>query len=152
VVQEVRFLGTVQEVSDGEVLAGEIAPFLIEFLSPLGRVGDEQVEIPVVVVVEENRPLRVADMLQARRLGDLLEDAATLVAEEEVAAARAGDEQILAAVVPGVGEDGGDANAVAHANARLLRDVREAAVAVIAEQGIAAELIGEIDVVVTVAI
>src|SRR4051794_9905504 len=101
-------------------------------MSPLGGVGDKEVEIAVVVIVEEEGPLGVTDMLQARLLGGILERAVAPVAEEEVAAPRAGDVQVLQALVPGVGKDSSDADAVAHADACLGGHIGEGAVTVVA--------------------
>ncbi len=94
----------------------------------------------------------MADVAQARFPRSVLEGAVALVAEEEVAAAGAGDVQVLPAVVPRVGKDGGGADAVPHGDTGLVSHVGEGAVAVVAVQGIGPELVGEIDVVVTVAV
>ena len=81
----------------------------------------KQVEVAVVVVVEEDGRLRMADVVQAGLLGDVGEGAVAVVAEQDVAAARAGHEQVLVAVVVVVGEGGGHADAVAQADAGLAR-------------------------------
>src|SRR5207248_1383793 len=107
-------------------------------LGPAGAIGDEEIEIPIVVVIEEEGPLGVANMGQADFTGSVLEGAVALVAEEEVAAAGAGEVQVLKPVVPRVGEDGGDADAVAHGDAGLPGDVREGAVAVVTVQRVGA--------------
>src|SRR5205823_6490251 len=75
-----------------------------------------------------------------------------LVAEQHVAAARAGDEQIELAVVVVIDPGRADADAIAQADASLLGDVLEGPVALVAEEGALAELVAEEDVVVPVAV
>src|SRR5262249_22074521 len=150
VVQDVPFLGAGPEVPTE--LAGIVVLARIVLVGPLGGVGDEEIEIAIVVIVEKESPLGMADVVQAGLLGGLLEGAVALVAVKEIAAPGAGDIQVLPTVVPGVGKDGGHADAVAHADAGLLRHVGEGAVLVVAVQGVAAKLVGEVDVVVAVAV
>ena len=96
-------------------------------------VGDEEVEPPVAVEVDEgggDRPQRAVLRVAAREaggLGDVLEGAVAVVAEERVAA-QAGDEEVGVAVVVVVA--GGDAEVVAPpGHARRLGHVGEGAVA-----------------------
>src|SRR5262249_28452130 len=110
------------------------------------------VQQSVVVEVEKDGGLRVSDVRESGLRGDVFEGAVALVAEEDVAAARAGDEEVEVAVVVVIHEGGGDAHAIAEADAGFVGDFLEGAVAVIAAQGVAAELIAEIDVVVAVAV
>jgi len=66
--------------------------------------------------------------------------------------ADAGDEQVGPAVVVVIAEGSADADAIANGDAGFRCDLLEGAVALVAIQRVGAELVGEIDVVVTVAI
>ena len=89
---------------------------------------------------------------QTRFLRNLLELAVAKILEEHVAAAGAGDEEVLAAVVVVIGPGGGDADAVAQADAGPLGHVLEGAVAFVFVEGALAELVAKEDIVVAVAV
>src|SRR5262249_47199666 len=68
------------------------------------------------------------------------------------ATASAGNEQVLLAVVVVIGPGGGNADAVAEADAGLLGYVCEGAVALVAVEGVFAQLVDEVNVVEAVAV
>ncbi len=89
---------------------------------------------------------------EAGLAGDVFEGAVAAVAKEDVAAARAGDEQVLASVVFIIGPRGAHADAVAEADAGLLRHILEGAVALVAIEDVTAQLVAEVNVVLAVAV
>ena len=82
-----------------------------------------------MVVVEEHRRRRVADVVEAGCRGDVLEVALAVVLEQHVAAAHGGDVEIRVAVVVDVGERGRDADLAGDRDAGRRRDVLELAAA-----------------------
>src|SRR5262245_11553687 len=120
--------------------------------SPGRRVRDQQIEEAIVVIVEENGGLGMADAVQSGFLGDILKLAVAQIAKEHVTTARAGDEQIWMAVVIIVSPGGGHADAVAQGDTSVFRHVYEGAVPFVEVEGVLAELVDEIDVVETIAV
>jgi hypothetical protein len=150
-VQDVLLLGGPRHVLEGG--APVVASLGIEVVGgPLGRVGHQEVEQAVVVEVEEDGGLRVADVANPGAGGQVGEGAVAVVVEEHVAAARAGDEEVLVAVVVVVGKGGGHAHAVPEGHAGLVGHVLEGAIPLVAKERAGAQLIAEEDVVVAVAV
>ena len=81
----------------------------------LADVAHVQIEQAVVVVVEEHRARRVADVIHAGRFRNVLEMAEAVVLEQHVAFADRRDEEVLVTVVVDVGERGGHADPAARA-------------------------------------
>src|SRR5262245_31636842 len=109
-------------------------------------VAQIQIEQAVVVVVEEDRTRRVADMVDASRLRNVREMAFPVVFEEDVSLADSADEQVLIAVVVDVGERGRDADPVSQRDTGLSRDIHESTTAEILPKLTAAPLIHKIDI------
>src|SRR6185436_16911605 len=85
-----------------------------------GVVGDEEVEVPVAVVVEPGaaRGVVAAGTEQAGLFGDIGECAVAVVVEEEIARPT-GDEEVVEAVVVVIGDgDSGGPDAAAQASFR----------------------------------
>ncbi|HEV2672621.1 MAG TPA: hypothetical protein VGU74_16115 [Gemmatimonadales bacterium] len=116
------------------------------------RIGDEEIEEAVVVVIKEHRGLRVADMTDAGRSGDILERAVSPVVPQHVATAGGGDEEIGPAVVVVIGECGCYADPIAQRHPGMRRHVSERPVAIVAIQGAGPVLVDEVDVVTPVII
>src|SRR5437773_10377443 len=77
------------------------------------RVGEKQIEIAVVVVIEKHRGLRMADVAQPGLRRDVFEGAVPPVVEQRVPAPGAGYEQVGPTVVVVVGERGPDGDPIA---------------------------------------
>jgi len=91
-------------------------------------------------------------VLEAGRLGHVLELPRSVVEEEGVPAPDRRHEEVRIAVVVDVGERRGHAHGIPHGHAGLIRDVLELALAVVAPELIASDLIGEVEVQETVAV
>src|SRR6185295_16655477 len=109
-------------------------------------IGQEQVEETVAVEVEEDRAGGVADVVQPRLLGDVLEAAVAVVEEQMVALADGGDEEVRVAVAVDVGEGGGDADLVGEGDAGFGRDVAELAAPQVLPELVVPELGDEVEV------
>ena len=109
-------------------------------------VGEKQVQAPVPVVVEEDRGRRVPYVVEPRPAGDIPEQTAAVVLEQQVAAAHGGNVEVAVAVVVGVRERRRHADAVGHGQPRTFRPVLEAAIPEVAPELVAAQLGGEVDV------
>ena len=102
---------------------------------PVHIIRDEQIEMPIAVVVEPRGRCREPGRADARACGHVHERAAARVVEQTVAV-QAGDVQIRTPVVVVVGRR--DAEPVhLDSEARRRRDVGERAVVVVAVQGVA---------------
>ena len=145
VVEDVEFFRGGHEGAEVRLSLKGVRRGVEDVGGPAAGVGEEEIELAVVVVVEEDGGLEVADPGEPGGRGDVLERAVAAVVEQHVAAPRAGHEQRLPAGVVVVGEGGPDADAVAKAHARLGGDVGEGAVAVVAEQGVGPQLVAEVD-------
>ena len=112
-----------------DAFVGAAVALLVERV--LADVGDEEIEQAVAVVVEEDRARRVAvGSFDAGLGGDVGEVAVTVVLEEQVSVADAGDEEVGIAVVVDVRERRADARATAvDGQSARLGDVLEAAAA-----------------------
>ncbi len=119
---------------------------------PVSGVGEIQIQVAVVVVVKENRGLRVSDVAHARFRGNVLEGAVPTVVKEHVASACAGHEEVGPTVVVVIGERRADGNPVAQADPGLRCHVLEGAVPAIAVEGVRAVLVEEVDVVATIVV
>src|SRR5262249_9293806 len=154
VIEDVLLLGRLGQIE--EVAQTAVVPrvFVQMLRSPAGAVDDEQIEKTVVVVVEEDSGLGVARRLkrQPGLLGHILELAVAQILEEDIAAARAGDEKVLPAVAVVVGPSSGDADAIAQANAGLLGHVFKGAISLVAVEGAFAFLVAKEDIVVAVVV
>ena len=154
VVEDVVFLGTldhrVKAISSLalEGLAGRVD--LVE--CPVGGVDHVEVQESVVVVVEENGGLRVTDVFQAGRLGDVLQDAAALVLVKDIATAGARNEEVLVAIVVDIGERAAHANSVVQPDPDFLGHILEGPVTAIPKQAVGSELVQEKHVLVTVTV
>ncbi len=105
-----------------------------------------------MIEVEEDRARGVADIVDARLLGDVLEVPLAVVHEEVVPLADGGDEEVRMTVVVDVGEGGGDADLVLEPHPGLRGDIAELAVAEVLPELVLAELGDEVDVEETVAV
>ena len=94
----------------------------------------------------------MARVAEAELVGGVGESPFAVVAEQRVAAAHRGDEQIGVAVVVEIGKGGGNADAVAEGDTGVSGDIAEASAALVLPQLVATELSQEVDVVATVAV
>ena len=80
----------------------------------LPDVDEKQIEPAVAVVVEEDGPGRVPDVVQAGRRGNVAEASAAVVLEEDVSGAHGRDVEVRVAVVVDIGEGRRDADLAGH--------------------------------------
>src|SRR5437870_7018920 len=152
VIKNVGFLGTGQQTAEvGLALVGPCRG-VEDVGGPMRRVGEKQIEIAVVVVIEKHRGLRMADVAQPGFRRDVFEGAVPPVVEQRVPAPGAGYEQVGPTVVVVVGERGPDGDPIAQRDPRLRGDVDERAVALVAVQGVRPVLVEKVDVLVAIVV
>src|SRR5271166_1664336 len=113
----------------------------------LSDVQHQQIEQPIMVVIEENSSGGMRGPVDARFARDVAEVSVAVVFEKHIAATHGGNEQIGVSVVIDVSKSGGDADAARHADACFLRDVLEFASAQVLPKLVPAGLADEVDVV-----
>src|SRR5213594_2446785 len=94
----------------------------------------------------------MADIVDTRGFRDVLEMAAPVVLEQNVAAAYRGDKQVLIPVVVDVRKRGGDTDPVGQGHAGAFRDIREPPTPQVLPQLVPTKLIHEVNIFEPVAI
>ena len=126
------------------------SPFFVGRVNP--DVGHKHVEQSIVVEIEERRSRRMANVIQARLLGDIAEFPATQVFKEHVTHLHGRHEQVGIAIVIQIGKRRGDTNFVVQSHSCGRRDVLKLSVAEISPKLAAANLVDEVKIDLAVAI
>src|SRR5580704_441391 len=141
------------EVAGKRVLQADVSSFWSFFVGGIDAdIADEQIDQTIVIIIKEESSGRMSNQIKTGFMRNVLEMAMTIILEEDISFVDGGDEEILMPGVVDIAERGSNTNAVLQADAGLLRNVLKLSIAQISPEFVAAELIHEVDVVLTIPI